>query len=81
MIIFNREITKSETLTKMTAAASGYLNCQASFNSHGQITLRNYDARNKDTDEIIILSGEETQAVIQLFSRLGTMFSNNTLPF
>ena len=51
------------------------------FRSDGAITLRNYNIDNKDSDEIIILSGEETYAIIQLFSRLGTMIKNNNLPF
>ena len=57
------------------------LDCQASFNSDGYITLRNYTHPDKDSDEIIILSAEETRAIVQLFSKLGVMFRNNTLPF
>ena len=55
--------------------------CQASFNSDGNITLRNYDIQNKNSDEIIILSAEETQALVKLFSEIGRMTRNNTLPF
>ena len=76
MKVINREMTVIEKSTDID-----YLDCQASFNSNGYITLRNYTAPNKDTDQIIILSAEETQAIIQLFSRLGCMFRNNTLPF
>lgn len=65
----------------ITEKSNHCLDCQASFNSDGYITLRNFTRPNKDSDEIIILSGEETQAVINLFSRLGVMFRNNTLPF
>lgn len=52
--------------------------CQASYNSDGNITLRNYDRYNKDKDEIIILSDSETQAIIRLFRKLK---ENDILPF
>lgn len=55
--------------------------CQASFNSDGNITLRNYDRSNKDKDEIIILSNSETEALFLLFSRMGQKNRNYTLPF
>lgn len=78
MKIINREM-KCEVIT--TDKGENSLYCQASFNSDGAITLRNYNINNKDSDEIIILSGEETHAIIQIFSRLGTMIKNNSLPF
>jgi len=55
--------------------------CQASFNSDGVITLRNYDRSNKDKDEIIILSNTETEAIFALFSRIGQKNKNYDLPF
>lgn len=55
--------------------------CQASFNSDGFITLRNYKRDNKDKDEIIILSRQETEALFQLFSRLGQNVRDHTIPF
>ena len=55
--------------------------CQASFNSEGNITLRNYDRSNKDKDEIIILSNSETEALFSLFSKIGRKFKNIDLPF
>ena len=55
--------------------------CQASFNSNGNITLRNYDRANKNKDEIIILSKSETTALFELFSKMGQSFRNYTLPF
>lgn len=55
--------------------------CQASFNSDGNITLRNYDRSNKDKDEIIILSNSETEALFALFSRIGQKTKNHDLPF
>ena len=78
MKIINREMKVSEIIIDKS---NNSLDCQASFNSDGYITLRNFTRPNKDSDEIIILSAEETQAIIQLFSQFGCMFRNNTLPF
>ena len=55
--------------------------CQASFNSDGNITLRNYDRANKNSDEIIILSESETKALFELFSRMGQKYKAYDLPF
>lgn len=55
--------------------------CQASFNSDGVITLRNYNIPDKNSDEIIILSTEETEAIFKLFSQIGQMNRNYNLPF
>ena len=55
--------------------------CQASFNSDGNITLRNYDRSNKNKDEIIILSNSETKALFELFSKMGQVNKNYDLPF
>lgn len=78
MKLIDREMVSTE---KITDKSNTMLYCQASFNSNGNITLRNYDIHDKNSDEIIILSSEETQAIIQLFSKIGRMASNNTLPF
>ncbi len=55
--------------------------CQASFNSDGNITLRNYDRGNKDNDEIIILSENETQALFWLFHEISNKLKSCDLPF
>ena len=55
--------------------------CQASFNSDGNVTLRNYDISNKTKDEIIILSQSETKALFELFSKMGQMCKAYELPF
>ena len=55
--------------------------CQASFNSSGNITLRNYDIHNKNSDEIIILSQKETKAIVKLFSEIGRIIKTDELPF
>lgn len=77
MKIIDREMTVKEIITNK----SNHQHCQASFNSDGNITLRNYNYGNKNSDEIIVLSTEETQAIVRLFSRLSVMIKNNTLPF
>lgn len=78
MKILDREMKVKAIITEKS---NNSLDCQASFNSDGYITLRNFTHPNKESDEIIILSAEETQAIIQLFSKLGRVFQNNTLPF
>lgn len=77
---------KMETPTEPIAIGNDdrdtYLpHCQASFNSDGNITLRNYDRANKDNDEIIILSNSETDALFELFSQMSRKNKNYTLPF
>ena len=78
MKIIDREMTVKETITDKS---NNSLYCQASFNSDGNITLRNYDIHNKNSDEIIILSAEETQAIIELFAKMKAMVHLNGLPF
>ena len=61
---------------------SEYLpHCQASFNSNGNITLRNYDKSDKNRDEIIILSQSETEALFKLFYEMKQNFAKHELPF
>ena len=55
--------------------------CQAALNSDGCITIRNYREGDQNEDSLIVLSRRETEAVIRLFSEIGTMQRNNTLPF
>lgn len=82
MIIIKRKMVVAERTTTANDNINEYLPyCQASFNSDGNITLRNYDRSNKDKDEIIILSQSETEAVFKLLSKVGTMTRNYTLPF
>jgi hypothetical protein len=54
--------------------------CQASLNSDGVITLRNYDRANKNKDEIIILSKSETDALFALFRKIEQV-EQNRLPY
>ncbi len=77
MILINREINSKEITTEK---GKNFNNCQASLNSDGNITLRNFDSRNKNSDEIIVLSKEETRAIVKLFSEIGEM-NKRSLPF
>ncbi len=64
MKIIDREMKVVESCT----GKSNYsLKCQASFNSDGVLTLRNYNIEDKNSDEIIIFSREETNAIVELF--------------
>lgn len=80
MIILNRKMKVEETLT-----VNGELRqsrSQASINSDGRITLRNYDPYAKDNDEIIILSENETKAIFDLMRVMkGLGVKNEDMPF
>lgn len=75
MVVDNQTATANDNIDEYLPS------CQASFNSDGNITLRNYDRSSKDKDEIIILSNSETEAIVKLFSELGRTLKNHTLPF
>lgn len=64
MKIIDREMKVVESCTDKSNYS---LNCQASFNSDGVLTLRNYNIEDKNSDEIIIFSREETNAIVELF--------------
>lgn len=82
MEIIQRNMVVTETIKTAESNIDRYLPyCQASFNSDGNITLRNYDRSNKNSDEIIILSNTETEALFALFSRIGQKNKNYDLPF
>ena len=51
---------------------------QASFNSHGCLTIRNYNPSRLDTDVIVCLNETETKAVFDLFKRFRNL---DCLPF
>lgn len=76
MVIIERDISTKKSETNK---GNRLLYCQASLNSDGQITLRNYD--DYSSDEIIILSTKETNAIFSLFSRIGQKQKNYDLPF
>lgn len=76
MIRIKREMKKTETIT------SEYPETQVAFNSDGCITIRKYDKYNKDKDEIVILSQNETDELIKLFKQFAGVCSKNyDLPF
>lgn len=82
MILIKRNMSAKEVVKSANNNIDEYLPlCQASFNSDGKITLRNYDNSNKDKDEIIVLSNSETDAIFALFSKLGERNKNWGLPF
>ena len=82
MKIIERDLVlKAEILTANDNIDSYLPKCQASFNSDGCITLRNYDRVNKDRDEIYILSRSETEALFALFSNIGQKNKAYDLPF
>lgn len=65
------KINRIMTTENVTSTSEFFADCQASFNSDGNITLRNYNRQDKDKDEIIILSRDETNALFALFSKIG----------
>ena len=75
MKVIERQMQVTESQQKHNFQQS-----QASINSDGCITLRNFDYQNKNSDEIIILSRDETRAIFSLFNRLSEM-GKNWLPF
>ena len=75
-------IKRNIVVTEINETAENNLPyCQASINSNGNITLRNHNGKNKEKDEIIVLSRSETTALFELFSMIGQKTRNYTLPF
>ena len=73
-----RNMTKVEPTENENSICNDFLiRSQASFNSDGCMTIRNYNVRNKDEDEIIIFNQRETEAIFTLFN----WFKNHDLPF
>ena len=82
MITIKRRMIADEAIRTAEDNVDEYLPyCQASFNSDGNITLRNYDRSNKDKDEIIIFSEAETKALFGLFARMKDVGQRCNLPF
>ena len=78
MILIDREM---KAVSKTTDKSSFSSLCQASINSDGRITLRNYDPYAKDNDEIIILSDNETKAIFDLMRVIkGLGVKNEDIP-
>lgn len=65
------KINRIMSTKDVTFTSDFWADCEASFNSNGNITLRNYNSYDKDKDEIIILTSNETKAIFTLFSKIG----------
>lgn len=78
MEVVNREMVSKRYVSEKGGNCS---RCQASFNSDGNITLRNYSQNNKNSDEILILSDNETSAIIKLFKEISRLMPESDLPF
>lgn len=82
MIVIKRNMNVEEIVKTADNNIDEYLpHCQASFNSDGNITLRNHDHSNKNKDEIIILSDSETNALFALFNKIGQKYKKIGFPF
>ncbi len=76
------KIIKRKMTSEITETNGEYCwSCQASLNSDGGITLRNYDPNDRDKDEIIVLSDKETQAIFTLMHTIKIKCSAPDLPF
>lgn len=77
-----RRIKRNIVVTEMNETTEcDFPYCQASINSNGNITLRNHNGKNKEKDEIVILSRSETTALFDLFNMLGKTLERYNLPF
>ena len=82
MRVIKRDMQVDEKLRTAYDNMDDYLpKSQASFNSDGCITIRNYDKSNKNKDEIIILTQTETEAIIHLFFQISDKINTHRLPF
>lgn len=80
--IIKRQMNSNDAIKTANDNIEEYLPfCQASFNSDGNITLRNYDRSDKNKDEIIVLSESETRALFSLFSKMTSASKAYDLPF
>lgn len=78
MIIINRKMQAIEQNTGENYDQRS----QASINSDGRITIRNYSASDRDHDEIMILSDSETRAIFDLMRVMkGIGIKNEDIPF
>lgn len=80
MVILERKMEA----TKIDNDSKNFCSCQASLNSDGRITLRNYGVygeRDNNNDEIIILSTAETQAIFGLMRIIRANCKDTDLPF
>ena len=84
MNIINRTMESEDFLS--TKDIGFNYKSQASINSDGCLTLRNYNPNNKNTDEIVIFTREETTALFRLIRKIAVAVETMTdrsssLPF
>ena len=72
-------IKRKMSATKETTEECGRV--QASFNSDGHITLRTTNGIEEDGDMIVVLSHEETSAIVTLFREIKCTLRVQDLPF
>ena len=72
-------IKRKMSATKETTVECGRV--QASFNSDGRITLRTTNGIEEDGDMIVVLSHEETSAIVTLFREIKCTLRVQDLPF
>lgn len=76
MIKIKREMQKTETIETTQRWT------QVAFNSDGCLTVRKYDHLDKDKDEIIIFTKNETREIIGLFKQFASLCGKEVdLPF
>lgn len=80
MVVLKREMNITDSYKSQQCYNLNF-ECQASINSDGNITLRNYDVENKSMDEIIVMSKKETEAIFKLMHVIKEKIDENDLPF
>lgn len=65
-----KRISRAMTVVETDTSKFHFNKSQASYNSDGCLTLRNYNWEDKNSDEIILFSRQETEAILNLFVRL-----------
>lgn len=73
-----KRIDRTMTVIEQDANKLHFNRSQASYNSDGRLTLRNYHWEDKNNDEIISFSRQETEAILNLFKHLK---GDDELPF
>ena len=71
MIKIKREMQKKEIIE------TTHRGTQASFNSDGCLTVRKYDHLDKDKDEIIIFTKNETREIVGLFKQFTSLLGKD----
>lgn len=75
MLKIKREMQKTETIETTCHET------QVSFNSDGCLTVRKYNPFDKDKDEIIIFTQNETSEIVKLFRQFNSLCNSRTDDF